>query len=121
MFIFGILSTPLPYFVIAFVYLMGLGMGLFQKHQKVTHEEEFATNIVNYEVLSPAIESITNEAHYHDYSTEKNHELAIPTAFFRLFSITIQHIVNRPPGNQVLCYQYIPSSNLFNRPPPVRS
>ncbi|MBN2805546.1 MAG: hypothetical protein JXR22_02725, partial [Prolixibacteraceae bacterium] len=81
MFIFGILSTPLPYFVIAFAYLMGLGMGIFQKHQKVAHEEEITTNILNYEILSPSAESIENEAHYHDFTTEKNQSKVYTAAF----------------------------------------
>lgn len=121
MFIFGILSTPLPYFVIAFAYLMGLGMGIFQKHQKVMHEEEIVSNIVNYEILSPSAEGVSNEAHYHDFTTEKNQVEINPVAFFRLFSVINQLFINRPPDNQAICYQYFPSSNLFNRPPPLLS
>lgn len=121
MFIFGILSTPLPYFLFAFAYLMGLSMGLFQNNEKNAPEEEFTSNIINYEELNPVAEKSLNVAHYHDFlQTEKSNQSLM--SGFCHFLIPFDHFnTYSPPREELLKYSYIPISNLFCRPPPVVS
>lgn len=119
MFIFGILSTPLPYLVIAFVYLMGLGMGIFQKNHTIIGENEIVSNIINYEILSPEQEN--NEAQYHDFVADNYQYPNVADNFFIFCCSQQQAVDNQLPENQNIIYSYILTSNLFNRPPPVRS
>lgn len=118
MFIIGILSTPLPYFLMAFAYLVGLSMGLFQNNDKNTVHEEYTSNIINYEVLNPSEEITTEDAHFNDFVnvtfTDKDQ-----TANFEEFLISFDHFnTYSPPQEELLQYNYTHSSNLFSRPPP---
>jgi len=121
MFIFGILSTPLPYFLFAFAYLMGISMGLFHHNDKISSDEEFTSNIINYEELNPVVELSLTDAHYHDFLQTETSSKTLMAGFCH-FLISFDHFnTYSPPREEVLKYNYIPISNLFSRPPPVLS
>ena len=119
MFFIGILSTPLPYFLMAFAYLIGMSMGLFQKQNKLSREEEYSSNIINYEVLTHEAESETVNASYTDF-IQKTVRFDATIANFDEF-ITTSDLFNSysPPREEFMQYNCIITSNLFNRPPPV--
>ena len=119
MFLFGILSTPLPYILMAFAYLFGISLGLFQKKDKISSHEEYTSNIINYEVLSPEINS-EEEAHYTDFvKSNSDYSADAIIAFNDLPLVVDQFNSYSPPQKEFIQYQYLFTSNLFNRPPPV--
>ncbi|MFA9391763.1 MAG: hypothetical protein ACERKD_18275 [Prolixibacteraceae bacterium] len=119
MFIIGILSTPLPYFLLAFAYVVGMSMGFFQKHDQLATEEEFVSTIISYEKLTPSEEYGNNDAHYHDFILQLK-LIKAQSANFDLYIASFDQAKTfSPPLEEFLQYNYLHTSNLFSRPPPI--
>lgn len=118
MFLIGILSTPLPYFLMAFAYLIGMSMGLFQKNDKLA-TEEYSSNIINYEVLTPISESEATTASYAEFLQKTMHAEEALANFDEFLMLPNLFNSYSPPREESLQYNCLITSNLFNRPPPV--
>ena len=102
----------------AFAYLIGISMGLFQKKDKLVAEEAHSSNIINYEVLTPDVDKADN-ASYTDFIQQPSYADEM-MANFDEFIIT-HNLFNAysPPIEESIHYNCIITSNLFNRPPPI--
>lgn len=103
----------------AFVYLAAMSMGLLHNQNKPDLVEGISSNIINYEVLTAENEPEIKYASYNDYlhsNTNSTHQL---TVFIELLTSQEQFTPFSPPLEEFLQQQYLLTSNLFNRPPPV--
>lgn len=118
MFVIGILSSPIPYILVSFIYLLGLSYGIFSSYDKGQPAEELCSNIINYEELIPVTEEISDHADYFSFyktTTDKQniHYSEVLKMFFRKELITAFQIENTEH------YNYILNTDLSNRPPPL--
>lgn len=119
MFLFGILSSPLPYLLMAAFYFFGFATGMFHK-EKVGSDEEIQTQVKNIQVEpQERLEKASNDFHFHQYNLHK-----------KMVDGTLESI-QPPPDCQKEKLIYfvhdikIPHSSLsdfyFCRPPPLCS
>lgn len=117
MFLFGILSSPLPYLLMAAFYFLGFATGMFQK-EKAGSDENLQVQVKNIHVEPQAINAENADEDYHFYQDHQQKKL-------------VDAMVNRfelPPRYQKEKQIYIvhdikiPSLSLsefhFCRPPP---
>lgn len=117
MFLIGILSSPIPYILVSFVYLLGLSYGVFSSNKKATHNETPHSNIINYEELTPTIHKVTEDANYFSFCKSTSNYTSVAYAdFLKMFFksyITFNFIVEKK-----IHYNYLRHPYLSNRPPP---
>lgn len=119
-FFIGILSSPLPYLLVAFTYMLAFSYGFFSKADKGISEDELKSNIVNFEQLTPeeAAESHLN-CSYNDFLKEKetnNKVFDTPLCFSFSFN---SNKVSIPIEYRHVFYSINYNSSLSNRPPPA--
>lgn len=120
MFLIGIFSTPLPYVVMAFAYLIGMGMGIF-KQDKNQEQEEIASNIINYEILSPEADQEL-DAIFTDFIQDTNHQMFDDSELEKAYNFDLDFYNSySPPQIEFIPHKYLLASNLYNRPPPSLS
>ena len=72
MFLFGILSSPLPYLLLAAFYFFGFVTGMFQK--EVSEDDKIAeiqVNTIHIESQTKHFAGTDNTFHFHHYKVEK--------------------------------------------------
>lgn len=122
MFLIGILSSPLPYLMVAFVYLLGFSYGLFSNPDKDTLKEELSSNIINYEELAPVADEDTDQIVYYvsiNPNTAFQLEFAVASGDVQIHQWILKHL--SPPKTETSFYSCLFTSCLTNRPPPCYS
>ncbi|HET6557548.1 MAG TPA: hypothetical protein VFG54_09565 [Prolixibacteraceae bacterium] len=117
MFLFGILSSPLPYLLIAAFYFFGFATGMFHK-EVADSDEDLQTQVKNIqaEPLAEKLVKTENDFHFYQYDFKK-----------KFVDCAVQSI-QPPPDRQkekIIYFVHelkIPHSSLsdfyFCRPPP---
>jgi hypothetical protein len=70
-FLFGILSSPLPYLLIAIFYFIGFATGIFAGNTDNEATEQIETKNIQIEPQSKAVVSTSSDFHYSDYKFQK--------------------------------------------------
>ena len=72
MFLFGILSSPLPYLLMAAFYFFGFVTGMFQKEAYDDDKNaEVQVKIIHIESQTKHLVKVEKNFHYHHYTVEK--------------------------------------------------
>jgi hypothetical protein len=120
-FFLGLLSTPLPYLLLAVFYFFGFATGMFKGNAEIESNTQAQVKNIQVEPQTDSIEKSANTFQFHDYKFDFQKKLtycAIPT-------------IESPPlgKNEKLIYfvhelkihHSTTSQYYFSRPPPTRS
>lgn len=120
MFLFGILSSPLPYLLLAAFYFFGFATGMFHK-EVADSDENSQTQVKNIQVEPLAEKLVKSENDFHFYQYD----------FKKKFVDSAVQSIQPPPDRQkekIIYFVHelkIPHSSLsdfyFCRPPPILS
>lgn len=119
MFFFGLLSTPLPYLLLAGFYFIGFATGMFKGNIDSDPNTQIQVKNIQVEPNAQSIEKSGSTFYYHEYNFHK-----------RIANSAISAIQPSPVGqNEKLIYFVhelkIPNTSTsaynFCRPPPIRS
>ena len=119
MFFLGLLSTPLPYLLIAVFYFIGFATGMFKGNAESEPIAQLQVKNIQVEPHAPSIEKPGGTFHFQEYNTQN-----------KISDCTISLVQPSPIGqNEKLTYFVhklkIPHSSTseypFCRPPPTRS
>lgn len=119
MFLFGILSSPLPYLLMAAFYFIGFATGMFRVNADSEPKTYIQVKNIQVEPKTQGIEKSVDAFHFQDYQSQKKAD-----------NFTISSVQPSPVGqNEKLIYIVhelkIPHSSTseyyFCRPPPTRS
>ena len=116
MFFLGLLSTPLPYLLLAAFYFFGFAMGMFNNSTGDESVEQIAAVTIPVEVKQKAAEPSAYYFQINDnqtYSQNSSIKIEINTSFF-----------NPDPGKTIYqltnckIHEFLYSGFQFSRPPP---
>lgn len=119
MFLFGILSSPLPYLLMAVFYFFGFATGMFKGNADSGPEKQLQVKNMQVEPQAKTFETSENTFHYRDYSFQK-----------KITDYAVQPVL--APAvcqkekliyfvNDIKVHQSPTSESYFCRPPPARS
>lgn len=116
-FLFGILSSPLPYLLMAAIYFLGFATGMFHK-EVADSDENIQTQVKNIQTVPQADQGIESDKNFHFYQYD----------FKKKFVDSLVQSIQPPPDRQkekIIYFVHdikIPHSSLsdfyFCRPPP---
>lgn len=119
MFLFGILSSPLPYLLMAAFYFIGFATGMFSVDADSEPDATIQVKNIQVESKTQGFEKSVDAFHFHEYKSQKKTD-----------NCSISSVQPSPVGqNEKLIYVVhelkIPHSSTseyyFCRPPPTRS
>jgi len=70
-FLFGILSSPLPYLLIAVFYFFGFATGMFSGNADSETNEQIQVKNIQVEPQEKTVETAESTFRYHDYNHQK--------------------------------------------------
>jgi hypothetical protein len=117
MFFLGLLSTPMPYLLLAAFYFFGFAMGLFNNK---TEEEVIETAAVKTIVVESGTSSMEHTAFYYDQYKPGKAQVELSKAvspFAQIFATD-----TGPSPHTIYCsptYDFVYSHSQFSRPPPA--
>lgn len=119
MFLFGILSSPLPYLLLAVFYFIGFATGIFAGNTDQETQEQPETKNIRVEPQAKADVLVSVNFHYTDYSFQK--KLVDPDNKSTMTSAVCakEKLIYRVHDIKINPF-FLADSN-FCRPPPARS
>lgn len=119
MFLFGILSSPLPYLLMAVFYFFGFATGMFKGNADSETGEQILVKNIQVEPQTKTFETAESTFHYHDYSFQK--KIVDYTAQSIWPSAVCQKEKLNYFVHDVKVQRSSASESNFCRPPPSRS
>ncbi len=119
MFLFGILSSPLPYLLMAVFYFFGFATGMFKGNADNETVQQIQVKNIQVEPQAKSYETAETTFQYHDYSFQK-----------KIVDFTVQFIWPSPVCQKEKLIYFVhdikvhhspTSESGFCRPPPSRS
>ncbi|MDA3930753.1 MAG: hypothetical protein PF541_17535 [Prolixibacteraceae bacterium] len=115
MFLFGILSTPFLYLLVAFSYVIATSFGVFPKTEDGLNDDTSTSNIINYEKLNSSENIKPNDnCNYGDYIVSS--EIINSCKEKPVIETPLIEIL--PLDNSNKNYTFYSSFCFSNRPPP---
>lgn len=74
MFLFGILSSPLPYLLMAVFYFFGFATGMFKGNAESEPEEQIQVRNIQVEPQTKIVEIAESTIQFHDYKFQKKND-----------------------------------------------
>ena len=119
MFLIGILSTPFPYLLVAFSYLLASSFGIFLKTDKDVESEESVSNIICFQELNPTLDIEERENYnFNDFFNSDENTTQIICNTQPSKPLTPIHCYTPNIYDKSICKSYLKSS-FVNRPPPA--
>lgn len=72
MFLFGILSSPLPYLLMAVFYFFGFATGMFKGNADSEPEQQLQVKNIQVEPQTKTVETAESTFQFHDYKFQEN-------------------------------------------------
>lgn len=121
MFLIGILSSPLPYAIAIFSYLLAFSYGYFAKTDNTKLNEKYISNISDYEQLVPNNDGMSHENfHYSDFYQNDNNNYQSVDIVKKVSNLTFELRI-LPPLFYPKYFSFLAHSFFSNRPPPLYS
>ena len=119
MFLFGILSSPLPYLLMAVFYFFGFATGMFKGNADNEPNTQVQVKNIQFEPQTANVEKLEHTFHFQQYHFQE-----------KVVNCAVQSIERPPiPPNEQLVYfvrdikihHFSTSEYYYCRPPPTRS
>jgi hypothetical protein len=118
-FLFGILSSPLPYLLMAVFYFFGFATGMFKGNAEIETAEQIQVKNIQVEPQSKTFETAETTFHFNDYTFQQ-----------KIVDYAVQPVQTSAIGEKEKLIYFVhdikidlstTSESYFCRPPPSRS